>query len=598
MTVLQALDRYYGRMAKRGEVEEPGWSRQKISFALVLGADGTPLQVMDLRETSGKRRVPQSVSVPGPVVRTVAVLPNLFWDKTAYVFGRTAGDGRRTAMEHATFKHAHCTRLIGADDPGLAALHSFLRQWRPERFDAPPFAPEMLDANFVFRLDGEAGYLHDRPATRQLLSFRMINAGARRPCLITGMTELPARLHPAIKGVEGAQSSGARLVSFNLAAFESYGNEQGWNAPTSEAAAFRYGEALNRMLDRGSGNRLERPVGDAAIVFWADTSDTVGEAAASAAEQLFAAAFDPAPTADADLDRAEAAKLRDALGLVADGRPQAADPRLRLGTRFHVLGLAPNAARLSVRTWVQDDFTMIAQRLRQHHDDLAIEPVPWRAKPPSIARLLVKTTALQEKFDNIPPLLAGELARAVLTGGRYPRTLLTAAVMRLRAGDDPSTGWHAAVIGAVLARDHRLKLTKEPAPMSLDRVNPDPAYQLGRLFATLEVAQRMALGRVNATIRDRYLGAASATPASVFPILIRGAQNHLGKLRKEGKGGWIEREIEEIHGQLRDEHYPKSLRLEAQGRFFIGYYHQRRAQFAGRPEVTETEDSNAEGGDE
>ena len=230
-----------------------------------------------------------------------------------------------------------------------------------------------------------------------------------------------------------------------------------------------------------------------------------------------------------------------------------------------------------MRTWVQDDFATIARRLQDHHDDLRVEPLPWRAKPPSVARLLVRTTALQEKFDNIPPLLAGEVMRAVLTGGRYPRTLLTAAIMRLRAGDDPSTGWHASAIRAVLTRDHRLKLAKEPAPMSLQRDNPDPAYQLGRLFAALEVAQRMALRGVNATIRDRYFGAASATPAIVFPVLIRGAQNHLGKLRKDGKGGWVEREIEEISDHIGTA-YPRSLRLEAQGRFFLGYYHQRRAQ--------------------
>ena len=592
MTVLQALNRYYDRMAARGEVEAPGRSKQKIGYALLLRADGTPVQVMDLRQPSGKQRVPQPLSVPAPVTRTVAVLPNVLWDKTAYVFGRTAGEGRRTAQEHSAFRSAHLDLLAEQDDPGLSALRLFLERWQPSQFDAPPFTDEMLDANFVFRLDGHPAYLHDRPAAIRLLASRAVAAGAGQPCLVTGMAAPPARLHQPIKGVEGAQSSGARLVSFNLDAFESYGNEQGLNAPVSEAAVFRYGEALNRMLDRGSRNRLQRPVGDAAIVFWADTSDTVDEAAAKAAEDSFAAWFDPAPAADADLDQAEAAKLLDALTLVAEGRPQTIDPALRPGTRFHVLGLAPNAARLSVRSWVQDDFAVIARRLRDHFEDLGIKPSPWRAKPPSIARLLLKATALQEKFDNIPPLLAGEVIRAVLSGGRYPRTLLTAAIMRLRAGDDPATGWHAAVIGAVLARDHRLNLTKEPAPMSLDRINPHPAYQLGRLFATLEAAQRMALGRVNATIRDRYLGAASATPASVFPILIRGAQNHLGKLRKEGKGGWIEREIEEIHGQLGDEFYPKSFRLEAQGRFFIGYYHQRRAQFAGRPEEPDIDDAS------
>jgi len=580
MSVLAALDRYYGRMAARGEAEAPGWSRQKISYALVLSRTGEPVQVMDLREASGKKQVPRLVQVPTPVTRTVAVLPNRLWDKTAYAFGRTAGEGRRTAQEHQAFRAATLGLIEGQQDEGLVALRLFLEGWQPERFDALPFAPEMLDANFVFRLDGDmGGYLHQRPAAFQLLEHDAGTERTGQTCLVTGTEAPTARLHPSIRGVEGAQSSGAPLVSFNKPSFESYEKEQGDNAPTSEAAAFRYGEALNRMLDRGSPNRIARPIGDATTVFWADTSATVDEDAASAAEQTFVSWFDPPPAADPDQDRAEAV-----------------DPRLKPGTCFHVLGLAPNAGRLSIRIWVQDDFDTIARRLQHHYEDLRVEPLPWRARPPSVARLLVKATALQEKFDNIPPLLAGEVMRAVLTGGRYPRTLLTAAVMRLRAGDGPATGWHAAAIRAVLARDHRLKLSKEPAPMSLNRENPDPAYQLGRLFAALEVAQRMALRGINATIRDRYFGAASATPAGVFPVLIRGAQNHLGKLRKDGKGGWIEQEIEEISDHIGDE-YPRSLRLEAQGRFFLGYYHQRRAQSAkpGAPapeETPGTEDTN------
>jgi CRISPR-associated protein Csd1 len=183
---------------------------------------------------------------------------------------------------------------------------------------------------------------------------------------------------------------------------------------------------------------------------------------------------------------------------------------------------------------------------------------------PSVQRLLVKTTAVQERFDNIPEQLAGEVMRAILSGTRYPRTLLSAAIMRLRAGDDAGKGWHAAAIRAVLARDQRLRFKTEDWLVSLDKQFPDPAYHLGRLFAAVDTAQRLALGRVNASIRDRYFGAASATPAAVFPVLLKGAQNHLGKLRKDGKGGWLEREIEEITDLLAPE-LPRSLSMENQG---------------------------------
>jgi CRISPR-associated protein Csd1 len=589
VTVLQALNRYYDRMAARGESDAPGWSREKISFAVVLSADGEAIDVQDLREGEGKKLRPRLLVLPAAIKRTVGIASNFLWDKSAYVLGRTAGEGRRTADEHAAFRQAHLDRLAGSDDEGLVALRRFLDGWVAARFDAAPFRPDMLDSNIVFRLDGERGFIHEREAARRLVEERGTDEGGGVLCLVSGVTAPIERLHPAIKNVEGAQTAGAALVSFNLDAFTSYGKQQGDNAPTSRAAAFRYGAALNRMLDRGSPNRLPRPLGDATLIFWADTSATVGEEAARAAEDLFAALFAPPAAAETDKpdrDAGEAAKLRDALRLLQQGRPVSdADPKLKEGTRFFVLGLSPNAARLSVRYWLDDDFAVFARRLADHYADLAIEPLPWRT-PPSIQRLLVKTTALQEKFDNIPPLLAGEATRAILSGQPYPRTLLSAAIMRLRAGDDPGTGWHAAAIRAVLARDFRLNLTNEGAPMSLDRANANPAYQLGRMFAALETAQRLALGRVNATIRDRYFGAASATPASVFPLLLRGVQSHLGKLRKEGKGGWIEREIEEITDRLPPE-LPRALRLEAQGRFAIGYYHQRKAQFAGRTDDAE-----------
>lgn len=599
MTMLQALCGYYDRMAARGEAEAPGYSREKIGFALVLDANGTVIDKEDLREQSGRKLVPRLLEVPAAIKRTAGIAPNLLWDKSAYVLGRTAGEGRRTAEEHAAFRQRHLQLLADNDDPGLMALRRFLESWTPERFDAPPFGPDMLDANLVFRLDGDNVFLHARPAAQALVAASAGSQGKDRLCLVTGRLAPPVRLHPVIKGVQGAQSAGAALVSFNLEAFTSYGHEQGDNAPTSEAAAFRYGAALNRMLDRGSANRLPRPVGDTTIVFWADASgaDTAAEAAARAAEDAFAAVFDPLPPPDDPAaDAPQTAALREAVQHLAEGRPaEALFPRIDPGVRFHVLGLAPNAARLSVRFWVSDSFARFADALGAHYRDLAIDPPPWRAAPPSVARLLVKTTAVQEKFDNIPPLLAGEVLRAILTGAPYPRSLFAAAIMRLRAGDDAASGWHAAVLRAVLAREARLHRKEEP-PVSLDRDCPNAAYQLGRMFALLEAAQRLALKTVNATIRDRYFGAASATPASVFPLLLRGVQNHLAKLRKEGKGGWIEKEMEQIADNLPPS-LPRALRLEDQGRFAIGYYHQRRGKVAGKAvaEVIEEEAAREDG---
>jgi len=580
MTILQALDSYYHRLADRGEVAAPGWSAEKFGWCIVIDRDGEPVDREDLHDNDGRKPRPKLYTVPAAVKRTAGISSNFLWDKSAYVLGRTAGEGKRTAQEHAAFVTLHLARLAGQTDEGLVALRRFLEKWRPERFDAGPFRPEMLDANIMFRLDGDADYLHRRPAARALVETQGEAADAAGVfCLVTGERGEIARLHPAIKGVEGAQTAGAALVSFNLDAFTSLGKEQGENAPTSAGAAFRYTTALNHLLARDGPNRIRRPIGDASVVFWALAGTTAG---AEAADDWFAKAF-----AGDITDASEAARIRGDLEAVAKGRPLASlhpekfDPE----TKFQVLGLSPNAARLAVRYWLTDTLEAFAARLARHHADLRIQPVPFAwGEAPSVNRLLARSTALQEKFENIPPLLAGEVMRAILTGARYPQSLLAAAIIRLRAGDDPLGGWHVAVIRAVLTRDHRAGYQKEDVPVSLAPDEPNKAYQLGRLFAVLETAQRLALGRINATIRDRYFGAASATPASVFPLLLRGAQNHLGKLRKERKGGWIEREIENILDKLTLD-LPRALPLAEQGRFAVGYYHQRKDQFKARPDA-------------
>lgn len=604
--ILQSLDRYYDRLAARGEAEPPGWARAPIGWAIELSAAGDPVAVLQLLDPAAKKPRFQSLSVPAPVKRTVGIAANTFWDKTAYVLGRTGGKDTRTAQEHAAFKQATLGLIAGSNDVALLALRRFLERWTPDRFDAAPFTPEMLDANVVFRLAGEHGYVHERAAAKALLRRQEAEASGAEAetCLISGLRATPRRLHPTIKGVAGAQSSGASLVSFNLDAFKSYGRERGANAPTSEAAAERYGAALNAMLRSGGRNRLLRGIGDATVVFWADASGAQDEPAADATEALFAQAFAPLSSAGQDDgDIGEAARLRDALTAVVEGRPKDVDPRLTPGVRFNVLGLSPNAARLSVRFWICDSFDTFARAILLHMQDLEIEPAPrgWSSKkgPPEIWRLLVKTTALREKFENVPPLLAGELARAALGGGAYPRIWLGAAIIRLRAGDDPSAGWHAAAIKACINRRNRVgrdpaaSLTKEDLPVALDPENRNVAYQLGRLFAVIEAAQYASLGRVNATVADRYYGAASSTPARVFAALLRNARNHASDAKRRGSGGWIERKLDEVVGRLPPD-LPTTLRLEDQGRFAVGYYHERASRPAKPAVDVPAEDADSE----
>ena len=570
MTILHSLVGLYERLATDEAAADEaapafGFSRENISYAILLSQDGDVVDVLNICDTSGKKPRPRRLVVPRAVKRTGQPVPNFLWDKTAFAFGAGTKEPSRVAREHAAFKDFHRQLLATCEDLGARAFLRFLDRWQTEYFESLPYAEEMPDANVVFRLDGAAlEFLHGRHALKDVwLNHLAEQDGAKGMCLVTGQRASIARLHPSVKGVAGAQSSGASMVSFDKGAFKSFGKERGANAPVSERAAFAYTAALNTLLERDSRRRIQ--IGDATTVFWAEAAGDNTRAAA--AEELFPLLVAPPPPTDAE----ETARVADRLTAIAKGRP---DPAVDGNTPFCILGIAPNAARLSIRFWHRNTIGELARRIAEHWSDLRLEPVPWRT-PPAVWRLL-KETAAQGKSQNIPPTLGGALMPAVLGGGRYPRSLLAAVIGRMRA-DKNVTGMRAAICKACLARDHRLGFEKEDVPVALSREETNPGYRLGRLFAVYESLQRAALGRVNATIKDRYFGAASATPASVFPLLERNSANHLASLRKGEKGGlayWFDGEIDEILAGM-DTAFPRSLRLEDQGRFAIGYHHQR-----------------------
>ncbi|MBZ2168905.1 type I-C CRISPR-associated protein Cas8c/Csd1 [Marinobacter sp. F4216] len=592
--IISALNDYYNHLLERGDsIAIFGYSQEQISYALVLSVGGELVDVQDLRDTSGNKPRPRSLMVPQPEKRTSGVKSNFLWDKSSYVLGVASKGGERATQEHNAFKELHGELLKNELDTSLQAVRIFLEQWVPEQFTASGlFNAEMLDARFVFRIDGEKAFVHESPAAKKIRAEMVkIAAGDVAQCLVTGNQQPISRLHPAIKGVDGAQSSGASIVCFNLDAFCSFQKSQGNNAPVSEQVAFAYTTALNHLLRREEGNRQRLRIGDTTVVFWAKAQN-VKEA--EAAEMLFGDFLQP----PAETDVSETSRLRSALDAIAKGRPlNKLNPELAPDTEIFVLGLAPNASRLSVRFWERGNLEVFAKRLAQHYQDLNLVPSPWKTEP-AVWRLLRETVphrdGVKPKLDDVQPLIAGEMTRSILTGKRYPRSLLTNLIMRMRADGDISP-LRVAMCKGVLARDWRLGVRgiETEVPVSLDTENNDPGYLLGRLFATLESVQRSAQGRdVNATIRDRYYGAASATPASVFPVLIRNAQNHLGKIRK-GKPGLavnLQKQLGEILDRLASS-FPRSLRIEAQGRFAIGYYHQTQAHY------TKAE-ANAEEGEE
>ena len=606
MSLLASLVRAYDRLP---DAPPFGYAMAKIGFCVVLNENGSVSDVIDLRDTEN-RRSPRPLQVPAMPKRTgTKPKPNFLWDKTSYVLGVTseqelaardadtpeeAEDRRakrekslaRVASQHAHFRDLHLKWLADTSDCALHALRHFLETWMPEKFKPPLWPEDMRDQNVVFahakQLHGQ--FLHE---TEEAKSFWKQNRpcwvaiegkqSSASACLVSGNFSPAERTHPPIKNGPGDKSEMA-LVSFNENAYESYGHKQGDNAPVSETAAFAYTTALNRFLS-DKDHRIQ--IGDTSTVFWAD-AETID--VAKEAEALAAGFFD---VADDESDAAS--RVKDRLEQIRNGRKlKQIAPELAEGVRFYVLGLAPNVSRLSVRFFWEGDFGALTSNYQTYLDDTKLEPPPRNGWPPLWKYLL--ELAVQGKPKNIPPKLAGEWMRAILSGTPYPLTLMSATLMRIRA-DGEIGALRAAILKSVLIRNLKME-----APVALDRDNTNKGYVLGRLFAAYEQVQHAALGgNVNATIKDKFYGAASATPQKVFRTLDAGSQNHFAKLRKQNPGRAVN--LEKTIGSIMELMDPDSdpipvfLNSGEQALFGIGYYHQHSDFFRKHdnktPEVTQ-----------
>ena len=559
--ILQALNDYYQRKTRlpESDLAPPGFESKPIPFLVVLTAAGEFAALQDTREGEGKKRVAKSFLVPQTVKRSSGVAANLLWDNPGYVFGVDAkGKPERAREQHSAFIAAICERFLLPTDVAIQSVLAFLERGDFERVFADPLWPEILEsgANLTFRLEGDAYPVCERETVvASLSSGGAGNTAASGLCLVSGEADELERLHPSIKGVWGAQSSGANIVSFNLDAFGSYGKVQGANAPVGKRAAFAYTTALNHLLAKGSRQRIQ--VGDASTVFWA-------EKPGHPMEELF-----PGILGEPDKDNPDQRTATVAALLAA---PQSGVVFFEdSGTRFYVLGLAPNAARIAVRFWHVKTVGELAVNIRRHFDDLRIAHAPHEPETLSLFRLLLATATLG-KAENIPPNLGGDLMRSVIENLPYPQTLLSGAIRRIRA-EQEVTYPRAAIIKACLNRYSK----REELKVSLDESNTYPAYRLGRLFAVLERVQERASPNLNATIRDRYYGAASSTPVTVFPTLLKLKNHHVAKLDNKGEAVNLEKLIGLIVDGIDD--FPAQLGLHDQGRFAIGYYHQRQAFF-------------------
>lgn len=586
--ILQALNGYYRRMADEGatDVAPEGFERKALPFLIVINRQGEFVSIRDTREGEGKKKTGRVFTLPKGVKKASGIAANLFWDTPNYVFGVPKPDQKKSPEELTERAQKQQLCFIKTirnqfphpeQDEGLQAVLLFLERGNYAALFNDPTWPEIVEAspNLTFKLDSDTCLVCQRPASLKGIRSEPEDSGGednKQTCLVTGSKDAPARLHTAIKGVWGAQSSGANIVSFNLDAFKSYEKEQGQNAPVGKSAEFAYTTALNILLEKGSRQRVQ--TGDCSTVFWAERKTPL--------EDIFADFFGGEKSKE-NPDQLNAA-VRALFAAPEAGAPPLDDDY----TPFFVLGLAPNAARIAVRFWYPGTVAEVSRHIRQHFDDCAIVHGPKQPEYLSLFRLLV-TTATQGKPENIQPNLAGDVMKAILTGAPYPQTLLASAIRRCRAEQskkDPVTGRQlenvpyprAALIKACLTRASRYYSNiEQEVTMSLDTTNSNPGYRLGRLFATLEKIQEEASPGINSTIRDRFYGSASSTPVAVFSQLMKLKNHHLSKLDNRGRATNMEKLIGEIMAGLSD--FPTHLSLSDQGRFAVGYYHQRQDFF-------------------
>lgn len=585
--ILQALTAYYEQLVRQGKLSAPGWDDSfKVSYELRLNDAGQLLRVVSLltEKTVGKKTVlaPRAMRVPVHEKRSSGIAANFLCDNSTYLLGADEkGKPERSADCFKACAKLHHTILDGVDSPAARALLAYFDSWDPAQAAAHPLLAEQWkeitgNANLIFgyeTADHSHSFVNDDPAIQNAWQTHYNDRSADSDmgqCLITGKYAPIERTHPNISGVPGAQSSGAALVSFNAPAFCSYGHEQGDNAPVSKYAAFAYTTALNRLLaDRSHCKH----VGDTTILCWAENAEPVYQDAMS----MFLFGADEA--AGIQENDVQAALKRLSAGQTVPFLEKELSP----DQHFYLLGLAPNAARLSVRFFLRDTFGSFAQNLQKHAEEMEIdcsEKEKFRTLP--IWAVVNETTRTVPGQPAKPsPQLAGDLLRAVLTGGRYPATLLNGVTLRIRAEQNVTRG-RAAVIKAYYLRNYPTELNKEVYTVSLNETTNVP-YLLGRLFSVLEAVQKAANPGINTTIKDRYFNAACATPGMSFPTLLRLSQKHLRKLN-DGLATHYDKQITELMAQLPESGFPARLSLPDQGKFTIGYYHQTQKRYVKKNE--------------
>jgi len=591
--ILQSLCGYYDRLAEEpsGNVPVMGYEVNNISSCITLDADGNVVGVISLLNDDKK---PVKLITPiQPKRAGQRPEPAFLCENPEFIFGIYKNEAGADYRFHAS-KEMHEKVLKNVDDVGATAVLSFFEKREKGRFSYIKTDTTALESggNIIFRLKGEDKYIHERPAIKnawmQYLSQKTAEAEIGQ-CLITGETAPIARLHGNVGGFGADKPT---LVAFKQDSFVSYRKVQGANAPVSELAAFKYITALDSLIsDRNHRINL---FGDK-VVFWAERNAPLEE---SAIGYFFggkiADANDNAGSDETVLNERESRKIKSVLASLYTGKnPE--ELGMDASVRFYILGISSNKTRLVIRFFYTDTFGVLINRLLMHYNDIGVTGPEREPENPSLFQILLETAVNRDR-KNVPPTLESALIRSILWGTPYSYSLFIAILNRIRAeaNNDSSKAINRTRVGVLkgyLNRMSKFNNNGEMVTMALNEQETNTAYLLGRIFALLEKAQYDALGKVNASIVDKYLNSALATPQTVFPMLLTLAEKHISKSEKY----YIKMQIGKIVDMISTEGFPQTLNSEEQGKFMIGYYHQRQALYT--KNITEPEVDN-EGGNE
>ncbi len=581
--ILQALAAYYEQLQKLNKVAPAGWCFAKVSYALVIDDEGSLINVISLKgiEQRGKKtvEVPQNLLVPQMVTRSSGISSNFLCDNSKYLLGIDSDGCKERYIDcFNAAREKHEAILKGDSSPIAIALLKFFAKWNPENYSSNSelmnsFEDITSGGNLIFEYRDR--YVQDYEEIKSVWNAQVNQKvdTAEEICLVTGEKAAIARLHYPIKNIPGAQSSGASLVSFNADAFDSYGKKQGANAPVSEYAVNAYTTALNYLLaERGiDGNRkFSCQIGDTMVVYWSENAN-------KAAQSIFSMSINPTK------DNQETLRsIFSSIGKGSSIRIDDQEQQIDWNQKFYILGLSPNAARISIRFFYVNTLGSILENLKKHYDRMELSGYSKDNNYYMGVWQMLQETVNQKSRDKNPKSnLSGEVFRAIISGARYPEALRQGVMLRIRAEQDNKdshtykiTKGRISILKADLLRNRGYG-KKGDEFVGLDENCKEIGYVFGREFAVLEQIQHAVNPDLNTTIKDQYMNSASTTPSRIFPVLLRKANSHLRKIKYKKDREKYENYLTSIQNLLSPDTVVTNLSAEQQELFFLGYYHQK-----------------------